>query len=175
MGNALPAAMIESDDNDMEQEGDELELGEIPPESWVDFLDVVARKYEGWIVDVTWPGTDPEDFTPYGEELSDEYLEYRLEGIESDLDNGDGRISVQLSGDRRIVLDRPERVEVLEASEISDELLEIEASGVTCQLHLRAPKLEEDLEDDTSFPSEQVGLGGDEDLRPVEEDLSILR
>lgn len=148
-----------------------LNPGEIPRQQWGEFLEQFAINFEGWIVDVEWPGADPVD-----EAWVDEATEYVLEGIECDLDNGDGQILIRLSNKRKIVLDSPERIELRETQERTDELLEVEAFGLTCCLHLRFPEAEERRGPGDTFglPSEETGLPEGQPEQPVEDELNIV-
>lgn len=120
-----------------------LASGEIPREQWTDFLQRFAADFQGWLVDVEWPGAD--ELEAEDNLLADD-VTYVLEGIDCEIGPISGRISINLSHRRTILLDQPERIERREPRGQSGELLEIEASGVTCTLHLHVPEIGESLD-----------------------------
>lgn len=120
-----------------------LTSGEIPRDQWDDFLERFAADYEGWVVDVEWPGADELEAD---EDLLGDDVEYTLEGIDSDIDVMSGRISIHLSQRRTIHLDAPVRIARHEPNGRSRQLLAIQASGLTCNLHLRNPEIGESLD-----------------------------
>jgi hypothetical protein len=136
---------------------------EPPQEEWSEFFEEYSADYAGWIVDLEWRGEDPERTTE---------TVHTLDGIEWDVEHGEGHLTIFLTGRDALVVDNPSRISLSEGPDGDDKILEIESPACILDLHLRFPTSEIGLER-LEWDSDATGLPGN-GAPPIEDELSVV-
>jgi hypothetical protein len=140
-----------------------MESRELPEEHWAEFFEEYSVEYAGWIVELAWAGEDPARATD---------RVHTLDGIEWEFEDGEGRLTITLTGRDTIVVENPSRISLSEGQDGDDELIEIESPDCLLDLHLRFPTPEVQIGSLEPW-SDASGLPGN-GAPAIEDDLSVV-